>query len=85
MNVKELRDKLNSISTEFDNYLVVTPSDDEGNCYRTPNDIYLGKDENWYSEYDSELRSYHDEDYDDITDFLDEIGADNLSPCVLLW
>lgn len=89
MTIKQLKEIINAIPPDQDDFLVVKSRDDEGNGFEELFDFSLNDNavfpEHYYSTYDGELVSYDCEEYESYEEWLEECVDDKMKPCIVLW
>ena len=89
MTIKQLKEIINAIPSDQDDFLVVKSRDDEGNGFKELFDTSLNDNavfpEQYYSTYDAEIAWYDSEEYESYEEWLEECIDDKMKPCIVLW
>jgi hypothetical protein len=89
MTIKQLKEIINAIPPDQDDFLVVKSRDDEGNGFKELFGDSLNDNsafpEYYYSTYDGELVCYDCEEYESYEEWLEECVDDKMKPCIVLW
>jgi hypothetical protein len=89
MTIKQLKEIINAIPSDQDDFLVIKSRDDEGNGFKELFDFSLNDNaifpEQYYSTYDGELVCYDSDEFESYEEFLEEFVDETMKPCIVLW
>jgi hypothetical protein len=89
MTIKQLKEIINAIPPDQDDFLVIKSSDDEGNGFKELFDFSLNDNavfpEQYYSTYNGETAWYDSEEYESYEEWLEECVDETMKPCIVLW